>query len=523
MTKTLSPKDVQHWLTAGGELAFIDVREAGQYGEGHPLFAVSLPYSRLELDAPRLLPCLLSPIVVLDAGDGVAAKACRRLSSLGYTNLAIVEGGMPGWAESGLVVYQGVNVPSKVFGELVEHQWHTPSITAPALMERQQAGEAMVILDGRTPAEYQRMNIPGGICCPNGELAHRFEALVPDETTTVVVNCAGRTRSIIGAENLIEMGFPNPIIALENGTQGWTLAGFELERGAQRMAPSALSDACLDGSRQRGRELIQRAALRTVDNVELKAMREAVDQALYLLDVRTAEEFAAGHLPGSEHAPGGQLVQGTDQWIAVRGARVVLVDDTSLRAAMAAHWLRQMGHDVYVLLEDVAAHPDRETVAESIEFPTTLPECSAGDVAGWMNNSQVAIVDLRPSEDYRAAHLAGAEWCIRPRLDEKLAEGERVVLVGDRTLAELAKVDLDELGCRHVHWLAASQEQWQEAGLTVSASTTPTAKEALDFLFFVHDRHLGNLDSSREYLRWETQLIAQLSPVERDMFAVWPR
>ena len=60
----------------------------------------------------------------------------------------------------------------------------------------------------------------------------------PDTGTTVVVNCAGRTRSIIGAQSLINAGIPNRVIALENGTMGWSLAGLELERGRESSAPA---------------------------------------------------------------------------------------------------------------------------------------------------------------------------------------------------------------------------------------------------------------------------------------------
>ena len=71
--------------------------------------------------------------------------------------------------------------------------------------------------------------------------------------------------------------------------------------------------------------------------------------------MRTPEEFAAGAVPGFVHAPGGQLVQATDQWIGTRGARVVLVDDEEVRAPMTAQWLRQLGHEAYVLAGGVAA------------------------------------------------------------------------------------------------------------------------------------------------------------------------
>ena len=84
--------------------------------------------------------------------------------------------------------------------------------------------------------EFNRMSIPGGINCPGAELTHRIAALAPDPATTVVVNCAGRTRSILGAQSLRHAGVPNPVVALRNGTMGWHLAGFELEHGQDRAA-----------------------------------------------------------------------------------------------------------------------------------------------------------------------------------------------------------------------------------------------------------------------------------------------
>jgi rhodanese-related sulfurtransferase len=83
-----------------------------------------------------------------------------------------------------------------------------------------------------------------------------------------------------------------------------------------------------------------------------------------LLDVRTPEEFSAGSIPGAAHAPGGQLVQATDQWVAVRNARLVLIDGEGVRAPVVASWLKQLGCDVYVLeggrLRRVRSGPQHE-------------------------------------------------------------------------------------------------------------------------------------------------------------------
>ena len=79
-------------------------------------------------------------------------------------------------------------------------------------------------------------------------------------------------------------------------------------------------------------------------------MAAAEARTTYLIDVRLPEEFGTGHLKGSRNIQGGQLVQATDEYIAVHNARIVLVDDTEVRATITASWLAQMGWpDVYVL------------------------------------------------------------------------------------------------------------------------------------------------------------------------------
>ena len=78
---------------------------------------------------------------------------------------------------------------------------------------------------------------------PGGELVYRIGDLAPDPKTLVVVNCAGRTRSIMGAESLRRAGIPNKVVALRNGTMGWELAGFRCDRGrTERFAAGHAED-----------------------------------------------------------------------------------------------------------------------------------------------------------------------------------------------------------------------------------------------------------------------------------------
>src|SRR5262249_57337268 len=74
-----------------------------------------------------------------------------------------------------------------------------------------------------------------------GEVVMHIADLAPDPDATIVVHCAGRTRSIIGARLLQRMGYPK-VYDLRNGTMGWMMAGLDLEYGSTRVdlpAPSA--------------------------------------------------------------------------------------------------------------------------------------------------------------------------------------------------------------------------------------------------------------------------------------------
>src|SRR5262245_8936242 len=321
--KTVAAAQLKAMLQDGREIALLDVREAGQFGESHLLFATPLPYSRLELDAGALVPRKSTRVVLCDDGSsGVAALAARRLEALGYADVAVLEGGTTGWATAGYGLFKGVNVPSKLFAELVEHEYGTPRITAHELKRMKDAGEDFLLLDGRPLNEHHKMTIPGSTCVPNAELPLRAPALAKNPKTKIIVNCAGRTRSIMGAQTLINFGAPNPVYALENGTQGWALADLQLERGATRRYPEQVDGASLPGLREHARALAQRHSVSAVGAAEVERWLSDATRTTVLLDVRTPEEFKAGSLPGAAHAPGGQLVQATDQWVAVRNARI---------------------------------------------------------------------------------------------------------------------------------------------------------------------------------------------------------
>jgi rhodanese-related sulfurtransferase len=355
---------VRDALRAGREIALLDVRDEHRHAQAHPLFAAQLEAADLPHEAPWRLPRRDVEIVVYDEGEeGLAEPAARQLQALGYARVSLLAGGLAGWTRGGGELFRDVNVPSKAFGELVEHERGTPSLPAEALRALLDQGADLVVLDARRFDEYRTMAIPCGISVPGGELLLRARALAPDPRTRVVVNCAGRTRSLIGAQTLVNAGLPNPVAALRNGTIGWTLAGLSLAHGQQRSYDPAQREG-LAAARRSAQRLADRAGARRLDRAVLARWQADAGRTLYRWDVRSSDEYAAGHLPGFGHAPGGQLVQETDHFAAVRGARIVLADggaaDDGVRAPITAHWLAQMGWEVG-WLDDADPAAFRET------------------------------------------------------------------------------------------------------------------------------------------------------------------
>ena len=328
-------------------MALFDLRTEAEFASGHPLFAAQLPLDRIEWEAPVRVP-RRSTLIVLYGNDGQPALGQQAFEALGYTRVVRLEGGLAAWRSAGFELFQDVNSYSKAFGELVEARRHTPSLSAEEVSALIAANADIAIVDARRFDEYRTMSIPTSTSVPGAELVLRVPAVAPDEKTTIIVNCAGRTRSIIGSQSLINAGLANRVVALRNGTIGWNLAGQKLEHGQVRRAPVASTQQVTE-ARRRAREVAYRAGVRHLGESELAALSDATDRTSYRFDVRTPEEYLAGHLPGFRSAPGGQLLQETDFFAPVRGARIVLWDALGARADMTASWLAQMAWEVYVL------------------------------------------------------------------------------------------------------------------------------------------------------------------------------
>ena len=512
----IAPAELARLTQSSTPHALLDLREKAAFERGHIYRATSLPRRLLEFRLPTLVPARATPLVVCDEDGRLAALALPTLGEMGYTDVRVLAGGLTAWRAEGRPLVEGINVASKVFGERALHECQTPQLAPHELRERIERGDDLVIVDARTPEEYARGTLPGAWSVPGGELVFRIAELVGHPETTIVVHCGGRTRSYIGAESLRRMRLANPVVALENGTMGWELAGLALERGAARWAPapSARSRAVATLTAKR---VAAEDGIPFVSPDELAARLATRErQNLYVLDVRTADEYAAGHVAGAVWAPGGQAVQATDEYVAVRAASIVLVCDGLARSVMTASWLRRMGlPDVAVLAGGLPAWTADGGAVET-GLPLAVPvgwetararvaRVSPGDLG------PALIVSVDQSDAYARGHMPGAWWLCRSRLEWTIGtvapdrQAPIIVTCADGFASTLAAATLGRLGYTAVSVLEGGTRAWVEAAGAVESGPTRLGDEPDDVVLKPYERGRAAME---RYLSWEAELDA---------------
>lgn len=502
------------------EHAILDIREQGIYFDNHLLWASNIPLSRLEFAIDALLPRRTVPIIVYDSGpqgrENAANRARDRLLELGYSDVSVLTGGIAAWKDAGFELFSGLNVPSKTFGEHLLQQRKPPEILAVELNDRLQKKENLVVLDSRPMDEYNAMSIPTAIDVPGAELVYRVFQIAPDPNTDVVVNCAGRTRSIVGAMSLINAEIPNRVMLLKDGTMGWHLAGLELDHGETRVGAEPVLEN-YEKAFAAANRVADKFNISKIDHDTLSLWQQDETRSLYVFDVRTIEEFERGHLPGSRHAPGGQLVQTTDEFVAVHNARIVLVDDQMVRANMTASWLWQMGHrNVHVLEKpfdgvELESGAEKQAIMGYEEQETIEP----GELkAALQSGEPMVLVDLSFSRNFRSGHIKEANWCIRQRLEAALVLRQPVGLLvltsEDSVIAHLAAADTKRLDARQiVRVLRGGNQAWKAAGFPLVDGIDARLTEVDDIWERPYDTALGQEQRMKNYLEWEVQLMDQ--------------
>ena len=505
-------------FSGNNEFALVDPREAGVYSRGHILGSTNIPLSRLELDLPRLVPENQSEII-LACDDGSLVDRTRvRLEQLGYANVHELEGGIDAWALAGYVLFSGVNVVSKAFGEFVEATLGTPHIDVQELKSWIEDGKEHFLLDGRSPGEHSEFCIPGAQHCANGDLPAIAEVLASRPDQPVVVHCAGRTRSIIGAQVLIDSAIPNPVYALKNGTLDWQYMGYELEHGAHRPFPQPDPE-----SRTKSRKITASRALEygieSVDEKAILAYRQG-QGTTYVFDIRSRQEYLCGSLQETENVAGGQLVQCTDQHIAVRNSCIVLCDDDGIRATSAAIWLKRMGwKNLYVHTMDDPSIIPTVSNAAAIE----IRKVTASELKAQMDAGSVTVLDIRSGIKYQRGHVPESHYISRhpAGYEARVPKGRPVVLVADDPdYCALVAAECAQYG----HEIAVLEDgirAWRKSGFSIDSNSH-------SFLCQPLDAHLDPGDiadpviatrEGRRYLNWEIELVDLLQGEPAALFS----
>ena len=531
MAQPITPNHLIELFDGNTPFALIDVREPGEYNASHIPGSSLIPRRMLEFDLTAAVPHPGTLVALCDDDGRRVARAVDTVERMGYSNVAWLEGGVNRWMSLDHPTEWGVNVPSKDFGEKMEVVHHVPEIDAIELHARMERGDKMVILDTRTPEEYRRFCIPGGRSLPGGELALRITDVTADldPDTTVVINCAGRTRSIIGTRVLQRMGLDREVVGLKNGTSGWVLAGYELESGADRDRLPEVSETGRAAAEAYAERCAQEDGVRFIDVAALdELVNRSNRESVYFIDVRTSDEYEIGRLPGFRWFPGGQCVQRSDDVAVVKNAPIVFCCDGKARAALVASWYRQLGYgEVYALDGGTAAwvaagRPLESGLSVGAAFDGSIggagePELvvEARDTvrtvsrANLHNDGSAVTLFVDTSRDFARGHVPGARWVPRGWLEWQVGDfvpstDTRVVLTcGDGRQSLLAAATLTELRYTDVAALEGGMIAWSAAGLPVEQGLSGVMRTPADIVFSGPDRTYADM---QHYLRWETEL-----------------
>lgn len=511
---------VTAWYAGGQEVALLDVREEWAYCRGHALLASSCPVSSLELMVEDLIPRRDANVVVMDSGDADAIAlgrtAVERLENLGFTRVGLLADGVCGWEAAGYRLFSGIHVFSKLFGEHVERIHATPEVEASKLAQALASNEPCILVDTRPRHEFSQSTIPGSINVPAGELLRTLPAFLADRATDVVVHCGGRTRGIIAAQSLIAAGLPQRVAVLKNGTIGWRLGGFETVRGIDSGAFE--SPTSVDVVRMYANRLLECGSITRISNAGMtKAMAESDAVTTYFVDVRSSEEYRAGHHPLARNVPAGQLVQEMDRTLGVRHSRVVLLDDVGDRAAFAGYWIAQAGwRDVcWFSYEDcrssLASGPWR-TFSSAADRGVACKYMGASEVAQLIADGRALVIDLSSSVEFERARIPGALFAIRSQLptglDAALPDGVKLILTSeDGRRAGLASSELIGRYGDRVQLLLGGNQAWRSLGMAMDSGPGTFLHPPHDVRRSIYENPTDVLDAMRGYIDWEVALI----------------
>lgn len=504
--------------------ALFDVREVGESQRGHIWGATFLPRRTIEFRLAQLVSARQTSIVLYDSGengDRRAARALQTMTALGYGNVELLAGGLAAWAGSGREVVSGWNVPSKLFGEEIAHSSEISLLTAGELARRLAAGERLRVLDVRTVDEYAAGSLPESVSAPSFDWTMNVDDLA-QESDGLVVHCAGRTRSIIGAVTARVLGLTN-VWALENGTMGWLLSERDLTARQEYRLPVATESSRAIAAR-RARDAAKSQGVEFLSAEGFASLLGARDrEPVYAFDVRDPDARHGGHIAATTSLPGGQACQRADDFVAVSAAPIVFVDDADSRAAITAYWFRRMGFPKVLVLE--GGVPGWRAAGGALErgggqtAPLGLSAAESATPAidtaklkaALQHRPPPLVIDVGTSKHFASHHVESAQWVPRGSLEDRITDiadhGTPIVVTAWRPAqAAFAAAALASLGYRDVSRLALAGPQWRGL-LPLQTGLPDGCGEPHDVLAIPYRK---GKEQMREYLEWEKNLAGSL-------------
>ncbi|MEO3795374.1 rhodanese-like domain-containing protein [Nonomuraea sp. B10E15] len=524
--------EIKRWRDAGKAHALLDVRERGEYALGQIPGSCPLPRGLIEICLRRLVPWKNVPLVLYSNDDHRSRLAAQTCRELGHDDVRVLEGGLNRWSKEGNAPVYGVNVIGKTFGERLSITDQVQQLDPDGIAALADRTETFVF-DARTAGEYAKGHIPGAFHVPGGELVPTLcragiEGLGKEHP--IVVHCAGRTRSIVGAYLLKQAGFSN-VYALRNGTMAWVMSGRELSVEARPWTAPAADEDGQERAAAFAEDFVHGTRAFPLQVSEAMELIER-DDVCYMIDVRLVDEYVAGHVPDALSCPAGQLANAVDEHIGVRDALLVCYSNDETRARIGAGLLSRIGYRRVAWLTGgirewsrgggavVAGSPQAYLDDLSLPGPD-IRTIAADRLQADLTAGSRVLVDVRRSSEYALSHIPGSVWVPRGDLERRIetyaSPGTSLAVASDRELrSTLAARTLLSMGYEDVVVLGGGINRWiasghpVEEGLDGADVSLAEAKEDAELVA----RRPKMLERNREdmvrYLDWEERLGEEL-------------
>ncbi len=491
--------DVQSAMDAGALL--IDVREAGEYAEGHLPGAINIPLRTVAQNLDKIP--VDQPVLVYCASGLRAGTALSALRTLGYDNVKSFPGGWKAWSGEGreastdAVDAQSVEPMAVDADLLAQVDGFLSSIpegyysvgTVEKLQEAMDAGAMLV--DVRETSEFDQGAITGAVNIPIRTLMQNLDQIPTDQP--VIVYCASGHRAAMANGILHMAGFDN-VRAFPPGYGAWaaaqeTVAEAPAEVPAE-VAAAVNSDFAVVMQTADMLEAIPEGYSTAGAIEKFQEMIEATSPTI--IDVREESEYAEGHIPGAVNIPLRTITQNLDK--IPSDAPTVVYCASGLRAGMALATLKMLGYDNVksfsggwkawsgagaevstdageaAIVTPLDVNP--EALAAADEFLVNIPEgylsiASVEKLQEAMDNGAV-LIDVREPDEFSQGHIATAVniplRTLAANIEQIPTDQPVIVYCASGHRAALANAALHLMGFDNVRAFPAGYGAWEAAG-----------------------------------------------------------